>query len=172
MLYFFIINLKPGGFNMKKYIVTLTVDERKKLTEIASKGKHKSQKVINSLILLGCDEGKFQNKRSPNKEIARVLKISMKKIDRVKKKFVEEGFDVALEGKKSSRIYKKMVDGDFEAHLVALSCSEPPQGFARWSLRLLADKAVELEYIDNVSHETVRRVLKKMKLNLGNVKGG
>ena len=157
---------------MKKYIVTLTVDERKKLTEIATKGKHKSQKVINSLILLGCDEGKFQNKRSPNKEIARVLKISMKKIDRVKKKFVEEGFDVALEGKKSSRIYKKMVDGDFEAHLVALSCSEPPQGFARWSLRLLADKAVELEYIDNISHETVRRVLKKMKLNLGNVKGG
>lgn len=157
---------------MKKYIVTLTVDERKKLTEIASKGKHKSQKVINSLILLGCDEGKFQKKRSPNKEIARVLKISMKKIDRVKKKFIEEGFDVALEGKKSSRIYKKMVDGDFEAHLVALSCSEPPQGFARWSLRLLADKAVELEYIDNVSHETVRRVLKKMKLNLGNVKDG
>lgn len=157
---------------MKKYIVTLTVDERKKLTEIASKGKHKSLKVINSLILLGCDEGKFQNKRSPNKEIARVLKISMKKIDRVKKKFVEEGFDVALEGKKSSRIYKKMVDGDFEAHLVALSCSEPPQGFARWSLRLLADKAVELEYIDNISHETVRRVLKKMKLNLGNGKGG
>ena len=157
---------------MKKYIVTLTVDERKKLTEIASKGKHKSQKVINSLILLGCDEGKFQNKRSPNKEIARVLKISMKKIDRVKKKFVEEGFDIALEGKKSSRIYKKMVDGDFEAHLVALSCSEPPQGFARWSLRLLADKAVELEYIDNISHETVRRVLKKMKLNLGNVKDG
>ncbi len=157
---------------MKKYIVTLTVDERKKLTEIASKGKHKSQKVINSLILLGCDEGKFQNKRSPNKEIARVLKISMKKIDRVKKKFVEEGFDIALEGKKSSRIYKKMVDGDFEAHLVALSCSEPPQGFARWSLRLLADKVVELEYIDNISHETVRRVLKKMKLNLGNVKDG
>lgn len=157
---------------MKKYIVTLTVDERKKLTEIASKGKHKSQKVINSLILLGCDEGKFQKKRSPNKEIARVLKISMKKIDRVKKKFIEEGFDVALEGKKSSRIYKKMVDGDFEAHLVALSCSEPPQGFARWSLRLLADKAVELEYIDNISHETVRRVLKKMKLNLGNVKDG
>ena len=157
---------------MKKYIVTLTVDERKKLTEIASKGKHKSQKVINSLILLGCDEGKFQKKRSPNKEIARVLKISMKKIDRVKKKFIEEGFDGALEGKKSSRIYKKMVDGDFEAHLVALSCSEPPQGFARWSLRLLADKAVELEYIDTVSHETVRRVLKKMKLNLGNVKDG
>jgi len=157
---------------MKKYIVTLTEDERKKLTEIKSKGKHKSQKVINSLILLGCDEGKFQKKRSPNKEIARVLNISMKKIDRVKKRFVEDGFDVALEGKKSSRVYKKIVDGDFEAHLVALSCSEPPKGFSRWSLRLLADKAVELEYIDNISHETVRRVLKKMKLNLGSVRDG
>ena len=157
---------------MKKYIVTLTADERRKLTEIISKGKHKSQKIINSLILLGCDEGEFQKKRSPNKEIARVLNISMKKIDRVKKRFVEEGFDVALEGKKSSRIYKKIVDGDFEAHLVALSCSEPPEGFARWSLRLLANKVVELEYIDQVSHETIRRVLKKMKLNLGNVKGG
>ena len=172
MLYFFIINLNPGGLNMKKYIVTLTVNERKKLTEITSKGKHKSQKVINALVLLGCDEGKFQKISSPNMEIVRVLNISMKKIDRVKKRFVEDGFDVALAGKKSSRVYKKIVDGDFEAHLVALSCSEPPKGFARWSLRLLADKAVELEYIDNISHETVRRVLKKMKLNLGNVKDG
>jgi hypothetical protein len=96
----------------------------------------------------------------------------MRKIDRVKKRLVEDGFDVALEGRKSSRIYKKTADGDFEAHLLALSCSKPPKGFARWSLRLLADKAVELEYIDRVSHETVRRVLKKMKLNLGSVKDG
>lgn len=157
---------------MKRYIVTLTADEREKLSEITSKGKHKSQKIINALILLGCNEGVFQEKRSPNKEIARVLNISMKKIDRVKRKFVEDGFEVALEGKESSRVYKKIADGDFEAHLVALSCSEPPKGFARWSLRLLADKAVELEYINNVSHETVRRVLKKMKLNLGSVKDG
>lgn len=157
---------------MKKYIVTLTKGERTNLAKITSKGKHKSQKVINSLILLGCDEGEFQKKRSPNKEIARVLNISMKRIDRVKKRFVEEGFGVALGGRKSSRIYKKMTDGDFEAHLVALSCSNPPEGFSRWSLRLLADKVVELEYIDKVSHETIRRVLKKTKLNLGNVKGG
>ena len=148
---------------MKKYVVTLTADEREKLLEISSKGNHKSQKVINALILLSCDEGEFQNKRSTNKEITHVLNISMKKIDRVKKKFVEDGFDVALEGRKSSRIYKSIADGDFEAHLVALSCSATPEGFARWSLRLLADKAVELEYIDNISHETVRRILKKTK---------
>lgn len=157
---------------MKKYIVTLTEGERKTLGALTSKGKHKSQKIINSLILLGCDEGEFQKERSPNKEIARVLKISMKKIDRTKKRFVEEGLDVALDGRKGSRIYAKKADGDFEAHLVALSCTDPPEGFARWSLRLLADKVAELNYIDSVSHETIRRVLKKTKSNLGRRKDG
>ena len=107
---------------------------------------HKSQKILNALILLACDQGEYQDKRSTNAEIARILKISMKKIDRVKKRFVEEGFEVALNGRKGNRVYEKKTDGDFEAHLVALSCSEPPEGFARWSLRLLADKVVELEY--------------------------
>ncbi len=157
---------------MKKYIVTLTKDEREALGALASKGKHKSQKIINALILLGCDEGEFQKKRSMNKEIARVLNISMKKIDRVKKRFVEEGLDIVLKGRKGTRIYDRKADGDFEAHLVALSCSEPPEGFARWSLRLLADKVVELDYIDSVSHETIRRVLKKTKSSLGSGKIG
>jgi transposase len=157
---------------MKKYIVTLTKDEREALGALASKGKHKSQKIINALILLGCDEGEFQKKRSMNKEIARVLNISMKKIDRVKKRFVEEGLDIVLNGRKVMRIYDRKADGDFEAHLVALSCSEPPEGFARWSLRLLADKVVELDYIGSVSHETIRRVLKKTKLSLGSGKAG
>jgi hypothetical protein len=85
----------------------------------------------------------------------------MRKIDRVKKRFVEDGFDVALNRRKRSRIYVNKADGEFEAHLIALSCSEPPDGFARWSLRLLADKVVELNYIDSISHETVRRILKK-----------
>jgi hypothetical protein len=157
---------------MRKYTVTLTQEERNYLKEIKSKGKHKSQKVINALILLGCDTGEFQDKRSTNEEISRVLKIGMRKIDRVKKRFIEEGMDITLNGKKGSRIYAKKADGDFEAHLVALSCSEPPEGFSRWSLRLLADKVVELEYIDQVSHETIRQVLKKTKLNRGVVKDG
>lgn len=157
---------------MKKYTVTLTEDERFELTTLASKGKHKSQKVINALILLGCDQGEYQKKRSINEDISRVLNISMKKIDRVKKRFVEDSFDVALNGKKGSRIYARKADGDFEAHLIALSCSEPPEGFARWSLRLLADKVVELNYIDSISYEAVRRVLKKTNLNLGAKKGG
>ncbi len=96
----------------------------------------------------------------------------MRKIDRVKKRFVTEGLDVALNGKKSVRVYEKKADGDFEAHLVALSCSDPPEGFARWSLRLLADKVVELNYIDSISYETIRRVLKKTNLSSGGVNSG
>ena len=146
---------------MKKYIITLSENERNTLSDITSKGKQKSQKILNALILLACDDGEYQTERSTNEEIARVLHISMRKIDRVKKRFVEEGIDAALDRKMGNRIYAKKIDGDFEAHLVALSCSEPPEGFARWSLRLLADKVVELNYIDSISHETVRRILKK-----------
>ena len=157
---------------MKKYIVTLTEDERVTLGALISKGKHKSQKILNSLILLGCDEGEFQTKCSTNEQMARVLNISMRKIDRVKKRFVVDGLEVALHGRKGSRIYAKKADGDFEAHLVALSCSKPPEGFARWSLRLLADKVVKLDYIDSVSHETVRRILKKTRSSPGSEKDG
>ena len=157
---------------MKKYIVTLDCDEHNGLVALTSKGMHKSQKILNALILLACDQGEYQDKRSTNAEIARILKISMKKIDRVKKRFVEEGFEVALNGCKGNRVYEKKTDGDFEAHLVALSCSEPPEGFARWSLRLLADKVVELDYTDKISHESIRRILKKTKLSPGNERFG
>ncbi len=157
---------------MKKYKVTLTAEERQELTSIIQKGKHRSQKVLNSLILLNCDEGLCQDNRSTNEGIANILKISMRKIDRVKKCFVEQGIEIALNGTKGQRTYEKKADGDFEAHLIALSCGEPPEGFARWSLRLLADKVVELNYVDNISHETIRRVLKKTKLNLGENRAG
>jgi len=157
---------------LKKYIVTLTKDERRMLNEIVSKGSHRSQKVLNSLILLACDEGEYQEIRSTNEDISRILCISMRKIDRVKKRFVKEGLDIVLNGKKNRRIYSKKIDGDFEAHLIALSCSKPPEGYAEWSLRLLADKVVELKYIDSISHETVRQVLKKTNLSHGGRKDG
>jgi transposase len=157
---------------MKKYTVTLTKDERKDLETITQKGSHRSQKVLNALILMACDEGEFQDRRSKNEEIATVLNVSMKKIDRVKKRFVEESFEIALNGHKAQRVYERKADGDFEAHLVALSCSKPPEGFSRWSLRMLADRVVELNYIDSISYETVRRVLKKTKLSLGKSKAG
>jgi hypothetical protein len=143
------------------YRVTLTHEERLLLQEISTRGKHGSQKVLNALILLGCDEGKFQGHKQTAARLVEVLPISMKKVDRDKRRFVEHGIEVALDKRKADRQYMKKADGDFEAHLLALSCSEPPQGHARWSLRLLADKMVELEYADSISHETVRRVLKK-----------
>jgi len=146
---------------MKKYVVTLTREERDTLEALTSKGKHAAQEVLNALILLGCDAGEFQKSRSKNEDLSRVLNISMRKIDRVKERFVTEGLEVALTGRERTRIYPKKADGDFEAHLIALSCSEPPEGFSRWTLRLLADKVVELEYIDTISHETIRQILKK-----------
>lgn len=91
----------------------------------------------------------------------------MRTIDRVKKKFIEGGFEGVLDRRPSSRVYETKSDGDVEAKLVALCCSEPPKGFAKWSLRLLADKMVELEYVESISHVTVRSVLKKTNLSLG-----
>lgn len=144
-----------------RYKVTLTEQERRTLEEITTRGRHSSQKVLNALILLGCDEGPFQDKKRTGQQLADVLPVSLRKIDRVKRRFVEEGLEAALGKRKPERQYVKKADGDFEAHLLALSCSQPPEGYARWSLRLLADKMVELEHVDSVSHETVRRVLKK-----------
>jgi len=157
---------------MRKYKVTLTNEERQDLSLIVQKGKHRSQKVLNALILLNCDEGEYQSSRSRNEDIAKVLQISMRKIDRIKRAFVENGLEIALNGTKGQRVYEKKADGDFEAHLIALSCSEPPEGFSRWSLRLLADKVVELNYVDTISHETIRRVLKKTKSSRGVNKAG
>ena len=157
---------------MRKYKVTLTRDEREELGSIVQKGNHRSQKVINALVLLNCDQGHFQRIPIKNGDVAAVLRISMRKIDRVKKRFVEEGLETALTGRKGNRVYEKKADGRFEAHLIALSCGEPPEGFARWSLRLLADKAVELQYIDSISYETVRRVLKKRNKTLEEARVG
>ena len=152
---------------MKKYKVTLDKQEREDLEAITRKGSHKSQKVINALILLNCDEGEFNEQRSRGEDVATILRVSMRKIDRVKRRFVEEGMEAALGARQGQRAYESKTDGDFEARLVALSCSAPPEGFSRWSLRLLADRAVELQYIDSVSYETVRRVLKKTKSSRG-----
>ena len=106
----------------------------------------------------------FNQRRLRGEDVAEVLKVSMRTLDRVKKRFVEEGLETLLNGRPSQRRYPRKADGDLEARLVALSCSEPPKGYSQWSLRLLADRAVELEYIDSISYETVRRVLKKNEI--------
>ncbi len=145
---------------MEKYKVTLTKEEREELESIIHKGKHTSQRFRNAYVLLNCDEGAYSDKVT-NTEISKILKVGMRTIDRIKKRFIEEGFDAVLERKPSTREYERKADGDFEARLIALSCSEPPEGFSRWSLRLLADKVVELQIVDSISYETVRSVLKK-----------
>ena len=151
---------------MIKYTVKLTKSEVEELHAIINKGTHTSQTFRISYILLNCDEGDFSNKVT-NQEISKILKIGMRTIDRTKKKFIEEGFESVLERRATSRVYQPKVDGDIEAKLVSLCCSEPPTGFSKWSLRLLSDKMVELKYIESISHVTVGNVLKKMNLSLG-----
>jgi transposase len=155
-----------------KYRLSLTAEEREELDTIVRKGKHSSHKVLNALILLNCDEQAPTRRTLKEQQIADVLNVSVMTLYRVKQRFVEDGLEVALNGRKGQRAYEKKADGEFEAHLVALSCSSPPSGHERWSLRLLADKVVELQYIDSVSYETVRRVLKKTNSNLGKRPGG
>lgn len=157
---------------MKKYKVTLEKEERENLEAITRKGSHQSQRVVNALILLNCDEGPGNKQRMRSEDVASILRISMRKIDRVKRRFVEDGLEAAFGSRQGRRFHERKADGDFEAHVVALSCGKPPQGFARWSLRLLADQAVELQYIDSVSYETIRRVLKKANSNRGKKSAG
>lgn len=151
---------------MIKYKVTLSKAERDELETLVDKGIHHVSRFKNALILLNCDES-VNARKYPNRVISDVAKVSMKTIDRVKKKFVEEGFDAVMYPGKSKRVYVKKFDGELEAHLVALCCSEAPTGYAKWSLRLLADKMVELQYVDKISHESVRQILKKTNLSLG-----
>jgi transposase len=156
---------------MVRFKVTLTKEEREQLKAILGKGKHSSQQYRNACILLNSDESPYGQKLS-NEQIAQVLQINSKTVERIKQRFVEEGFEQCIERKPYPKKDPLKADGDFEAHLIALSCSKAPEGYARWSLRLLADKMVELKYTDSISHETVRQVLKKTKLNRGGSKDG
>jgi transposase len=145
---------------MIKYKVTLTQQERDQLTSMISKGMHTAQEIRNAYILLNVDQSLPEEKLT-NEEICRVLKTSMRMIDRVKQRFVEDGFEASLERKPGKTVRTKKIDGETEAHLIALSCSKAPEGFSKWSLRLLADRMVELAYVESISYETIRRTLKK-----------
>lgn len=153
---------------MIKYTIYLSREEVDELTAIISKGKHTSQSFRAAYVLLNCDKGEYsKDKTITNAEITKILKIGERTIDRIKKKFLEEGFEGVLERRPSSQTYLRKMDGDLEAKLVALCCSQPPSGYAKWSLRLLADKLVELNYVDNISHVSVQKALKKTNLSLG-----
>ena len=151
---------------MIRYIIKLSHEEVIRLRAIINKGSHSTKTFRTAYILLNCDVGDYSDKVT-NDQISKVLKVGMRTIDRVKKRFIEEGFEAVLERRESSRIYDIKIDGDVEAKLVQLCCSEPPKGFAKWSLRLLSDKMVELNYVDSISHVSVGNVLKKTNLSLG-----
>ena len=151
---------------MIRYTIKLSQEEVKELMAIINKGSHTSHTFRTAYVLLNCDEGDYSEKVT-NEQISKILKVGMRTIDRVKKRFIEEGFEAVLERRASSRVYDVKLDGDVEAKLVKLCCSEPPPGFAKWSLRLLADKMVELQYVDSISHVSIGSVLKKTNLSLG-----
>jgi len=150
----------------KKYIVTLTEEERQMLQGLVSRGKAAARKLMHARILLKADR-RPSGAEPDDSTIAHEVQIGRATVERVRKAFVEEGLEAALERRKPRRRYRRTLDGDGEAHLVALACQKPPEGRSRWTLRLLADRMVALEYVEQVSYQTVRRTLKKTNLNLG-----
>ena len=150
----------------KKYIVTLTDEERRILREMLSRGKAAARKLTHARILLKADAAPG-GPAWRDAAIAEGLEIGRATVERVRRQFVEEGLEAALVRRASCRQYRRKLDGDGEAHLVALACSKAPEGRSRWTLRLLADRMVVLEHVDRLSHETVRQLLKKTNSNLG-----
>lgn len=150
----------------KTYIVELTSEERNQLKRLINIGRTAAYKQRHARILLLADKGA---KRPAMKDdnIAKAVSCGRVTVERVRKRFVEEGLQEALARHKSRRQYQRKLDGKGEAHLIALACGEPPEGQKRWTLRLLADRMVALEYVDCLSYQTVRRTLKKTNLSLG-----
>ncbi len=157
---------------MKKYIVELSEKERDHCKRLVSKGTAKAKVIRHANILLCADIGP-QGSNMKDEEIHRALGVSTRTVQRVRQSFVEQGFEISLQGPPvTGKRLEKRLDGEVEAYLIALACSAPPEGYAKWSLRLLADRMVELHYVDQISHESVRQVLKKMNLNLGERNAG
>lgn len=143
----------------KRYVVRLSCEERAQFMDMVGKGKAAAYKISNAHILLNADvsEGGPGWK---DEQIAEAFKVSVSKVERLRKRLCTEGFEACLQ-KKSSGAPKRKFDGELEAQLIALACSDAPEGRNKWTLRLLADKMVELKYVEEVSYETVREVLKK-----------
>ena len=151
---------RQGGRMAKKYIVTLTEEERESLDKLIRSGKGAARKLTRARMLLKADAAAGQPAWKDD-QIVSALDVGIATVERLRRQFVEEGFEAALCGRRSTRQYQRTLDGDAEAHLIALACGDAPKGRSRWTLRLLAGRMVELEYVDSVSHETVRQVLKK-----------
>ena len=151
---------------MKKYKVTLTAEERNSLQGLLA-SKVAAKKVVHARILLKADAAPG-GPAWTDARIAEAFEVDVSTVERVRERFVEQGLDAALDRKKQDRASRqRTLDGKAEARLIALACSEPPLGRVRWTLRLLADKLVELEIVDTVSTETIRRALKKTNSSRG-----
>jgi transposase len=148
---------------MKKYRVTLAADEREQLRALLARGKADVRKLKHAQILLKADEAD-DGPGWDDERIAEALEVGTATVERVRRRFVEEGLASALSPYRGGkRIYTRKLDGEQEAHLIALACSTPPETHGRWTLRLLAQRMVELRYVDAVSYETVRQTLKKTR---------
>jgi transposase len=151
---------------MAKYMVRLSAEERTHLERLVATGKNSAAVLTHARILLkantACADGDWGDAR-----IAEALGLSPSTVFRVRQKFVEQGMDAALHPKQSTRHYQRKLDGAGEAKLIAVACSQAPEGRARWTMQLLADKLVELKIVDSISDDTVHRTLKKTTSNRG-----
>lgn len=150
----------------QKYTVRLTASERSQLKDLISSGEVSARQIRRAYILLKSDS----SAAGPGwgyQAICEAYEVSSLTVYNVRKKYCEGGLQRAILRKKPDRVYERRLDGAGEAHLIALACSEPPDGYERWSLRLLQDRLVRLEIVENISHETIRQTLKKTSSNPG-----
>jgi hypothetical protein len=144
-----------------KYHVGLTEDERKALLNLISKGSGTAKSIMHAKVLLVADENSISGKKREG-EIAELLHVNKQTVHTIRKQYSEKGLNAAIGRKKrETPPVAPKITGEVEAKIIALSCSAPPPGRSKWSLRLLADKTVELQYIDSISHEAIGRLLKK-----------
>ena len=154
-----------------KYVVRLTLDERQMLLKLIEKSRANKEKLNRARILLKADCGENGENWDDHK-IAEAFYISEKTVLNTRRSLIEDGLETAVNRALPQRKKRRIIQGEEEAHLIALACGEPPEGRCKWTLRLLADKMVELKYVDSVSHVTIRDVLKKTKLSLGKKRNG
>lgn len=151
---------------IKHHRVTLTLEQRQRLLELISTGTAAAHSLAHARILLKADDGE-EGPAWTDAQIADALETSVPTVERVRARFAQQGLDAALQRRRANRERSLKLDGAAQAHLIALVCGEPPDGQSRWSLRLLADRLVELQQVESISHETVRRTLKKMNSSRG-----
>ena len=149
----------------KKYRINLIDQEREELERLIRSRSPKSQQVKRAYILLASDES--GEKCWTDSQISSTYGVTLRMVERLRKRLCEDGLAIALYGKPRPVNREKVLTGEVEAHLISLRCSDPPEGYARWTLHLLADKMVELHYVEHISHESVRQLLKKTNLSLG-----